>query len=166
MADAARESPLLRRAVVERCLVNPGSLAVCIREVQKTLAQSSKRQFRRASASARVPGPRRPLVTPGNGVIIFQGMQDPTAESMKSLEGFDVAWVEEAQSLSARSLRCCARRSETTARSCGRTGIRGASRTPSTNSCAKEAGQCRRCEANWRDNPWFPAELEEERNST
>jgi hypothetical protein len=31
-------------------------------------------------------------------------MQDSTAESIKSLEGFDVAWVEEAQALSARSL--------------------------------------------------------------
>jgi phage terminase large subunit len=29
--------------MVERCLVNPGTLAVCIREVQKSLLQSSKR---------------------------------------------------------------------------------------------------------------------------
>src|SRR6516162_2708379 len=34
----------------------------------------------------------------------YQGMQDSTAESIKSLEGFDIAWVEEAQTLSARSL--------------------------------------------------------------
>ena len=40
----------------------------------------------------------------GNGIIIFQGMQDHTADSIKSLEGFDRAWVEEAQNLSARSL--------------------------------------------------------------
>jgi hypothetical protein len=31
------------------------------------------------------------------GLIIFQGMQDSTAESIKSLEGFDIAWVEEAR---------------------------------------------------------------------
>jgi len=31
-------------------------------------------------------------------------MQDHTAESIKSLEGFDVAYVEEAQTLTARSL--------------------------------------------------------------
>jgi phage terminase large subunit len=37
-------------------------------------------------------------------VIIFQGMQDHTAESIKSLEGFRIADVEEAQTLSARSL--------------------------------------------------------------
>jgi phage terminase large subunit len=35
---------------------------------------------------------------------MFQGMQNHTADSIKSLEGFDVAWVEEAQSLSQRSL--------------------------------------------------------------
>lgn len=37
-------------------------------------------------------------------MIIFQGMQDHTADSIKSLEGYDIAWVEEAQSLSQRSL--------------------------------------------------------------
>ncbi len=37
-------------------------------------------------------------------MIIFQGMQDHTAESIKSLEGFKMAWIEEAQSLSQRSL--------------------------------------------------------------
>ena len=41
---------------------------------------------------------------PGDGMIVFQGMQDHTAESVKSLEGFDVAYVEEAQTLTKRSL--------------------------------------------------------------
>ncbi|TSD85612.1 PBSX family phage terminase large subunit [Mycobacterium sp. KBS0706] len=44
------------------------------------------------------------ILGPGGGRIIFQGMQNHTAESIKSLEGYDIAWVEEAQSLSARSL--------------------------------------------------------------
>lgn len=39
-----------------------------------------------------------------SGIIIFQGMQNHTAESIKSLEGYRIAWVEEAQSLSQRSL--------------------------------------------------------------
>jgi hypothetical protein len=37
------------------------------------------------------------IKTPGGGLIIFNGMQDHTAESIKSLEGFDIAWVDEAQ---------------------------------------------------------------------
>jgi phage terminase large subunit len=40
----------------------------------------------------------------GDGIIIFQGMQNHTSDSIKSLEGYDCAWVEEAQSLSQRSL--------------------------------------------------------------
>ena len=44
------------------------------------------------------------IETPGGGLIIFQGMQDMNAESIKSLEGYNIAWVEEAQTLSARSL--------------------------------------------------------------
>ncbi|MBV9557431.1 MAG: phage terminase large subunit, partial [Pseudolabrys sp.] len=44
------------------------------------------------------------IETPGGGLVIFRGMQDHTADSIKSLEGFRIAWVDEAQSLSARSL--------------------------------------------------------------
>ena len=44
------------------------------------------------------------IETPGGGLIIFQRMQDMNAESIKSLEGYNIAWVEEAQTLSARSL--------------------------------------------------------------
>ena len=76
--------------LVERCLVNPGTLAVCIREVQKSLLQSSKR-FSEPRRRRSLPGATRSLVTPGDGLIIFHGMQDSTAESIKSLEGFDVA---------------------------------------------------------------------------
>ena len=35
---------------------------------------------------------------------IAEGMQDMNAESIKSLEVYNIAWVEEAQTLSARSL--------------------------------------------------------------
>jgi phage terminase large subunit len=39
------------------------------------------------------------------GGMIFRGLQDHTAESIKSLEGFHIAWVEEAQTITERSLR-------------------------------------------------------------
>ena len=94
--------------MVVRCLVSPGTLAVCIREVQKSLLQSSKRLIESKIQSLGVGAHFQVLhdriVTPGDGLIIFQGMQESTAESIKSLEGFDIAWVEEAQTLSARSL--------------------------------------------------------------
>jgi hypothetical protein len=43
------------------------------------------------------------IETPGGGSILFQRMQDHTAETIKSLKGCRIAWVEEAQTLSERS---------------------------------------------------------------
>ena len=94
--------------LIETCQAERGTLAVCIREAQRTLAQSSKRLIEGKIASL---GLRRgfklfndKIETPGDGLIIFRGMQDHTAESLKSLEGFRIAWIDEAQTLSARSL--------------------------------------------------------------
>jgi hypothetical protein len=44
------------------------------------------------------------IAAPGDGLITFTVMQDHNAESIKSLEGYGRTWVEEAQTLSARSL--------------------------------------------------------------
>jgi hypothetical protein len=70
------------------------------------------------------------IETPGGGLIIFQGMVDATAESIKSLEGYNIAWVEEAQTLSQRSLACYARPSGPMAVRFGFHGIQDASQTP------------------------------------
>lgn len=142
-----------------------------MREVQKTLKESAKRLIEdKITAHGLWPmfggKPRNDhVVTPGNGVILFQGMQDHTAESIKSLEGFDIAWVEEAQTLSARSLEFL----RPTIRKPGselwfswnpRNSVdpvdqffRGL--TPPDNAAVVRA--------NYSDNPWFPAELEAER---
>src|SRR6516225_9507719 len=154
--------------MVERCLVNPGTLAVCIREVQKSLLQSSKRLIESKIQSLGVGAHFQVLhdriVTPGDGLIIFQGMQDSTAESIKSLEGFDVAWVEEAQTLSARSLSLL----RPTIRKEG--SELWANWNPRRKKDAiddflrqKKPDNAVVVKANWRDNPWFPAVLEEER---
>jgi phage terminase large subunit len=69
--------------VVEECLSEPGSLIVCIRERQITLAQSSKRLIEDKIEAFGVGSKFRvyddKIKTPGDGVIIFQGMQDHTA---------------------------------------------------------------------------------------
>ncbi len=143
-------------------------LAVCIREVQKTLAQSSKRLIENKIAQMGVGHEFKvfndKIETPGDGIIIFQGMQDHTAESIKSLEGFKRAWIEEAQSLSHRSL------------SLLRPTIRAegseiwASWNPRRKSDAideflrqKKPHNGIVVQANWKDNPWFPKELDDER---
>jgi len=94
--------------LVETCQAERGTLAVCIREAQRSLAQSSKRLIESKIASLGVGSGFRlfndKIETPGDGLIIFRGLQDHTAESIKSLEGFRIAWIDEAQTLSARSL--------------------------------------------------------------
>ncbi len=154
--------------LVETCLAERGTLAVCIREVQKTLAQSSKRLVE-AKIQALGVGDQfsvfnDKIETPGDGIIIFQGMQDHTAESIKSLEGFKIAWVEEAQTLSQRSLQLLrptirAENSEIWA------SWNATRKTDAIDDFlrTKQPAESVVVKANWRDNPWFPAVLEEER---
>jgi hypothetical protein len=94
--------------MVANAASNVGFRGVCIREVQKSLKESAKRlledKIQAMGFVSYFDVQEKQIKTPGGGVIIFEGMQDHTAESIKSLEGFSVAWVEEAQTLSARSL--------------------------------------------------------------
>lgn len=141
-----------------------GKNIVCIREIQNSIADSVKRLIERR------------IEFHGNGrffditekeirclssgaVCIFRGMQNHTAESIKSLEGFDVAWWEEAQTASQRSLDLLI----PTIRSPGselwfswnptdeNAPVEFLRKDPPENSIVVEA--------NWQDNPWFPAEL-------
>lgn len=145
--------------------------AVCIREIQKDLAQSSKaliesklREFGVAEGHG-FKIYEDCIATPGDGIIIFKGMKDYTADSIKSLEGFKRAWWEEAQSATLHSINML------------RPTIRapGSQRWWSWNPRRKVDPvdvMFRGAEiptgalvvqANWRDNPWFTNELEQER---
>lgn len=103
------KSHFFAEALVEKAMLEPGLRWACIREVQRSLEQSVKRLIEDKIEAMGVGGAFRVLQThietPGDGIIIFQGMQNHTAESIKSLEGYDGAWVEEAQSLSKTSLK-------------------------------------------------------------
>ena len=142
--------------------------AVCIREVQKSLKESAKKLIE-DKIQALGLGPHfdvqaAQINTPGGGVILFQGMQDHTAESIKSLEGMDVAWVEEAQTLSDRSWRML----RPTIRKPGSeiwASWNPRLRTDPVDKFFRQASDADvACvQANWRDNPWFPAVLEAER---
>lgn len=102
------KSHFFAEAMIGNAAINKGFRAVCIREVQKSLKESAKRlledKIDAMGFNNRFDIQKDVIITPGNGIIIFQGMQDHTADSIKSLEGFNVAWVEEAQTLSAKSL--------------------------------------------------------------
>ena len=163
--------------MVGDCLSAPGDhggegmRAVCIRQVQKDLAHSAKALIEAKLRSLRLGAPdgfrvfKHVIATPGDGIILFQGMQDHSAESIKSLEGFTRAWWEEAQTATAHSIGML----RPTMRAPGsqmwwswnprRKGdpvdamLRGGE-IPTGAAVVK---------VNWRDNPWFTAELDQER---
>lgn len=102
------KSHFFAERLVVNALTNPGYRAACIREVQRTLGQSVKRliedKIEAFGVGSHFEVQESLIKSPGGGLVIFQGMQNHTADSIKSLEGFDLAYVEEAQSLSQRSL--------------------------------------------------------------
>lgn len=102
------KSHFFAEMLVEEHLTHPGMRSVCVREVQKSLAQSVKRliedKIAALGVSSYFDAKETEIRAPGGGLIIFQGMQNHTADSIKSLEGYRVAWTEEAHSLSQRSL--------------------------------------------------------------
>lgn len=81
---------------------------VMLRETLKSLEFSVKKllesKIGQYNAGAYFDVQDRRILSRHGGVTIFEGMQNHTAESIKSLEGFDRAWVEEAQGLSQKSL--------------------------------------------------------------
>lgn len=158
------KSHFFAELLVEDCVANPGLRAACVREVQKSLKNSVKLLVEDKIKALGLSGfepLEAEIKTPGGGVIIFQGMQNHTADSIKSLEGFDRCWVEEAQSLSQRSLDL----------------LRPTFRKPGSelwfswnpNKPTDPVDAFLRgehppadsvvVEANWSDNPWLPPEL-------
>ena len=146
-----------------------GFRIVCVREVQKTLKESVKLliedKIRTLGVEDHFTVRHDHVIGPGKGLMIFQGMQDHTADSIKSLEGFDVAYVEEAQTLTERSLEL----------------LRPTIRKPNSElwfswnprSASDPVDKLLRglnppsdaavIQVNHRDNPWFPKVLEDER---
>jgi len=157
--------------LVDDAVCQKGLRAVCIREVQKTLKSSSKKLIEDKIKSLKLGESNgfkvfnEVIQTPGDGQIMFQGMQDHTADSIKSLEGMDRAWVEEAQTLSETSLKLL------------RPTIRAENselwfswnprrKTDPVDAMLRQGTlptDAIVVNANWRDNPWFPAVLEQER---
>jgi len=155
--------------IIKLCVGNPGLRVLCCREVQKSLKESAKRllesKIEEFGQGGSFEVQTSEIKTPGGGAIVFAGLQDHTSESIKSYEGFDIAWVEEAQTVSHRSLNLL----RPTIRKPGSElwfswnprfdtdavdeMLRG-KELPTGAIVAK---------ANWSDNPWFPDELKQER---
>lgn len=142
--------------------------AVCLRETLKSLEFSVKKLLEHKIEALGVGDyftvQDRQILAKTGGRIIFEGMQNHTADSIKSLEGFDVAWFEEAQAASQKSLDL----------------LRPTIRKPGSelwfswnpNSADDPVDKLLRgptpppdsivVEANYMDNPWLPQELKAE----
>ncbi|MBR1212584.1 phage terminase large subunit [Bradyrhizobium sp. JYMT SZCCT0180] len=72
--------------LVETCQAERGTLAVCIREAQRTLAQSSKRLIESKIAALGIGSGFKlysdKIETPGDGIVIFRGMQSYTFKAV------------------------------------------------------------------------------------
>lgn len=163
------KSHFFAEAAVMRCLTHKGCRVLCGREIQKSLKESAMQLVKDKIEQLHAPGfevLNDRIKTPGDGLIVFQGLQEHTADTIKSYEGFDLFWIEEAHRLKQRSLDIL----RPTLRKPGSElwfswnpfrksdPVDQLLRGPN----AKELGAIV-VEANWRDNPWFPDVLEQER---
>jgi phage terminase large subunit len=162
------KSHFFGEGVVEESLYFRGLRTVCVREVQRTLKQSSKKliedKIKAFGLGAEFKVFADCIQTPGDGLIMFQGMQDHTAESIKSLEDVDRAVIEEGQTLSERSLMLL----RPTIRAPGSEIWAAWNPRRKSDALDKFLRQIKPANAmivraNWCDNPWFTAELEAER---
>jgi len=164
--------------LIEYSIMEPGNsgqglFAACLRQVQKSLKDSAKRLIEtklKQHGLGEADGFKvfnDVIQTPKDGQIVFQGMQEHTAESIKSMEGIKVAWWEEAQTAAAHSLALL----RPTLRADGSELwfswnprrptdpvdklFRGKNKSAPTGSIIVKS--------NWRDNLLFPSVLEQER---
>lgn len=156
------------QAVVLRMAMKPGTRIVCLREVQNSIKDSVYQLIcdwiQRLGLGGSFVITRDEIRGPGGSLCIFRGMKDQNAESIKSLEGYEVAWFEEAQTCSQRSLDL----------------LRPTIRSPQSELWftwnprfktdpidtflrANRPSNAIVVKANYSDNPWFPPELEVER---
>lgn len=154
-----------------------GLRGICGREIQKSLKDSAKhlietkiRKLGLGEADGfKVYNDR--IETPKDGVLIFQGLQDHTTDSIKSLEGFHRFWGEEAHTISQKSVGLIRPTLRWENKRLGLKSEMWWSWNPRLKIDAVD--QLLRgpniptgavvVQANYSDNPWFPDVLEQER---
>lgn len=161
------KSHFFAEQIILRCYARP-TRAVCIREVQLTIRDSVRQllidKIQKLGLGHCFEVLDNEIRGPRGSLIIFRGMQSYNAESIKSLEGFDIVWVEEAQTFSHVSLELL----RPTIRKEGselwfswnpRHRTDAVDRFFRKKPCHPEAVAVL---VNWRDNPWFPEVLRRE----
>jgi len=159
----AAKSHFFAERLLLRCLAKP-TRAVCIREVQDSIRDSIRQLLVDKTQSLGIGYGFDILdseIRGHNGsLVIFKGMQSYNAETIKSLEAYDVALVEEAQTLSAKSLGLL----RPTIRKEGSElwfPWNPRNRTDPVDMFFRKTPHpdAVSVKVNWRDNPWFPEVL-------
>jgi phage terminase large subunit len=141
---------------------------ICAREVQKSIKESVHRLLSDQIVELGLEGFYEILETEIRGkngtTFSFSGLASHTVESIKSFEGADICWIEEAQSVSKRSWDIL---TPTIRRPGSEIWV---SFNPELDSdetykrfILNPPPNSRSVEINWRDNPWFSDVLEQER---
>lgn len=106
---ASGKSHFFAERLVEEAVARPGLRVLCVREIQKSLKESAKKLIEDKIQSMGMGDMFEVLQTeirgPGGGSFSFIGMQAHNAETAKGFENIDIAWAEEASSLSERSIK-------------------------------------------------------------
>jgi phage terminase large subunit len=161
------KSHFLAELAIERCVLEKTAIC-CAREIQKSLKHSVKKlleiKIEQLGVGSLFEVQESTIKGLNGSEIIFTGLQSHTSDSIKSLESFDVLWVEEAQNVSQKSLDI----------------VRPTFRKPGSelwfsynpNDPTDPIDAFLRCDnpppdsvivqANYMDNPWFPDVLKEE----
>jgi phage terminase large subunit len=160
------KSHFLVDLAIDQC-IDRDMRIVCIREVQRTLSQSVK-QLLQDKIISHGAGYRfrvlKPYIEVGEtGRIAFEGMQNHTAESIKSLEAYDVALIEEAQSLSQRSLDLLRPTLRKPGSQIWAAWNPNDPKDPIDALLVKDPPpRAVTVHSNWQDNPWFPEDLRDD----
>ena len=160
------KSHFFAEQAIARC-VAAHTRIVCIREVQNSIKDSVRQLLADKIVSFGLESDFDCLETeirgPHGSLIIFKGMQSYNADNIKSLEAYDVAWVEEAQTLSQHSLDML----RPTIRKGGSELWFSWNPRYKTDPVdqffrGKPPAEAVSVFVNWRDNPWFPEVLRKE----
>jgi len=155
------------RALIIQAAETPMRI-LCAREVQKSMRDSVHRLLKDQIEAMGYSHFYEVLDTEIRGLngsmFLFAGLQSHTGDSIKSFEGVDRVWCEEAHSISAKSwdtLIPTIRKADSEI---------WVTMNPDMDTddtyvrfIAAPSDDTWLCEVNWRDNPWFPYVLEQER---
>lgn len=142
---------------------------LCAREIQKSIQDSSYKLLADQVERLDLGGYYDVLKTEIRGTngteFLFRGLGNLTAESIKSFEGVDLVWVEEAHTVSARSWELLIPTIRKPRSEIWITYNPDEETDPvDVNFVQRNPPDCVVTEINWNDNPWFPDVLRAEKD--